>query len=73
MLPPGAPTPEHVAHLTSVGVVAAETALRDQLTAAHAANESRNTAEVTDAAHAAGLDAVQTDCRRSGRLDRSAR
>jgi hypothetical protein len=30
----GAATPEHVAHLTSLSVVAAETALRDQLAAA---------------------------------------
>lgn len=29
MLPPGAPTPEHVAHLTSLRVVAAETESRD--------------------------------------------
>ncbi len=33
VLPPGAPTPEHIAHLTSLRVVAAETELRDLLTA----------------------------------------
>ncbi|MGP5055236.1 MobF family relaxase [Brachybacterium paraconglomeratum] len=59
VLPPGAPTPEHVAHLTSVGVVAAETALRDQLTAATPRREPKP-ADVTDAAHAAGLDEGQT-------------
>lgn len=59
ILPPGAPTPEHVAHLTSVGVVAAETALRDQLTAATPRREPEP-ADVTEAAHAAGLDEGQT-------------
>lgn len=33
ILPPGSAMPEHVAHLTSLTVIAAETALRDQLTA----------------------------------------
>ncbi|WP_422936275.1 MobF family relaxase [Sinomonas sp. P47F7] len=33
LLPPGAPTPEHVAHLTSVYVIEAETRLRDLLAA----------------------------------------
>lgn len=59
ILPQGAATPEHVAHLTSVGVVAAETALRDQLTAATPKQESEP-ADVTEAAHAAGLDEGQT-------------
>ncbi len=59
ILPPGAATPEHVAHLTSVGVVAAETALRDQLTAATPRREPKP-ADVTDAAQAAGLDEGQT-------------
>lgn len=59
ILPPGAPTPEHVAHLTNVQVVAVETALRDQLTAATPRREPKP-ADVTDAAHAAGLDAGQT-------------
>jgi hypothetical protein len=55
ILPPGAATPEHVAHLTSLGVVAAETALRGQLTAATPRREPKP-ADVSDAAHAAGLD-----------------
>ena len=59
ILPPGAPTLEHVAHLTSLSVVAAETALRDQLTAAVPEREPEHP-DVTRAAHAAGLDAVQT-------------
>ncbi len=59
ILPPGAPTPEHLAHLTSLGVVAVETALRDQLTAATPAREPKP-AEVIEAAHAAGLDEGQT-------------
>ena len=58
ILPPGAPTPEHVAHLTSLGVVAAETALRDQLTASTPAQEPPHP-DVTEAAHAAGLDEGQ--------------
>ena len=59
ILPPGSAMPEHVAHLTSVGVVAAETALRDQLTASTPEQEPQP-ADVTEAAHAAGLDAGQT-------------
>ncbi|WP_417555548.1 MobF family relaxase [Microbacterium sp.] len=59
ILAPGAPTPEHVAHLTSVGVVAAETALRDQLTAATPRREPEPV-DVTKAARTAGLDAGQT-------------
>ncbi|MGP5054684.1 MobF family relaxase [Brachybacterium paraconglomeratum] len=59
ILPPGAATPEHVAHLTSVGVVAAETALRDQLTAATPRREPEP-ADVSEAARTAGLDAGQT-------------
>ena len=58
ILPSGAPTPEHVAHLTSVGVVAAETALRDQLTAATPRREPEP-ADVTETAPTAGLDAGQ--------------
>ncbi|MGO1628684.1 MAG: MobF family relaxase, partial [Microbacterium sp.] len=59
ILPPGAPTPEHVAHLTSLGVVAAETALRDQLTAATPSREPKP-ADVSEAARTAGLDEGQT-------------
>ncbi|WP_259342681.1 MobF family relaxase [Corynebacterium falsenii] len=58
ILPPGAATPEHVAHLTSLGVVAAETALRDQLTASILEQEPQHP-DVTEAAQAAGLDEGQ--------------
>lgn len=58
ILPPGSPTPEHVAHLTSLGVVAAETALRDQLAAATPTREPERP-DVTDAADEAGLDEGQ--------------
>ncbi|RUP84433.1 MULTISPECIES: MobF family relaxase [unclassified Kocuria] len=57
--PPGSATPEHVAHLTSLGVVAAETALRDQLTASVPSRQSKHP-DVAEAARAAGLDAGQT-------------
>ena len=59
ILPPGSATPEHVAHLTSLGVIAAETALRDQLTASTPEQEPEQP-EVTETAQAAGLDAGQT-------------
>src|SRR5699024_10903695 len=59
VLPPGMVQPEHVAHLTSLGVVAAETALRDQLTAAAPAREPKHP-DVANAADKAGLDAGQT-------------
>ncbi len=59
VLPPGAPAPEHVAHLTSLSVVAAETALRDQITSAATEQEPEHP-DVTRAAQAAGLDAGQT-------------
>lgn len=58
VLPPGAATPEHVAHLTSLNVVAAETALRDQLTAATPQREPEQP-DVTRAGQAAGLDEGQ--------------
>ncbi|WP_075201064.1 MobF family relaxase [Leucobacter celer] len=58
ILPPGAPTPEHVAHLTSLRVVAAETELRDLLTAR--AEQSRHRMpDVHDLAAQAGLDEDQ--------------
>ncbi|WP_229116615.1 AAA family ATPase [Parenemella sanctibonifatiensis] len=59
VLPPEAATPEHVAHLTSLTVVAAETALRDRLTAATPEQEPKHP-DVTRAAHGAGLDDGQT-------------
>ncbi|WP_448232361.1 MobF family relaxase [Microbacterium lacticum] len=58
VLPPGAATPEHVAHLTSLGVVAAETALRDQFTAATPDKEPEHP-DVTEAADTARLDEGQ--------------
>ncbi|EFG48442.1 hypothetical protein HMPREF0183_0258 [Brevibacterium mcbrellneri ATCC 49030] len=59
VLPPEAPTPKHVAHLTSLNVIAAETALRDQLTAATPEREPEHP-DVTRTAQAARLDAGQT-------------
>ena len=59
VLPPDAATPEHVAHLTSLTVVAAETALRDRLTAATPEQEPAHP-DVINAARAAGLDDGQT-------------
>ena len=59
VLPRGAATPEHVAHLTSLSVVTAETALRDQLTASVPVEEPPHP-EVSKAAEVAGLDAGQT-------------
>lgn len=58
ILPPGAPTPEHVAHLTSLRVVQAETELRDLLTARVPKQEPRHP-DVHDTARARGLDAGQ--------------
>lgn len=54
VLPPGMVQPEHVAHLTSLNVIAAETALRDQLTAAVPEQEPEHP-DVTRTAHAAKL------------------
>ena len=59
VLPPGSAMPEHVAHLTSLSVIAAETALRDQFAAATPDHEPTHP-DVTGAAHTAGLDAGQT-------------
>jgi len=58
ILPPGAPTPEHVAHLTSLRVVAAETELRDLL-AARAGAPMAVVPDVSRLADACGLDADQ--------------
>ncbi|WP_193084330.1 MobF family relaxase [Brevibacterium aurantiacum] len=57
-LSPGAPTPEHVAHLTSLRVVQAETELRDLLAARVPKRKPQNP-DVRDAARARGLDAGQ--------------
>lgn len=59
VVPPDAATPEHVAHLTSLTVVAAETALRDRLAAATPEREPEHP-DLTVAARAAGLDEGQT-------------
>ncbi|MGO1507720.1 MAG: MobF family relaxase, partial [Microbacteriaceae bacterium] len=58
ILPPGAPTPEHVVHLTSLRVVQAETELRDLLTARVPKREPKHP-DVREAARARGLDAGQ--------------
>ena len=58
VLPPGMVQPEHVAHLTSLGVVAAETALRDRIATTVPEREPKHP-DVTRAAHAAGLDTGQ--------------
>lgn len=58
VLTPGAPTPEHVAHLTSLRVVQAETELRD-LIAARVPDRESKLADVHAAAEARGLDAGQ--------------
>ena len=58
ILPPGAATPEHVAHLTSLRVVAAETQLRDLL-AARVEVPLLGTPNVSALAAERGLDADQ--------------
>ncbi len=58
ILPPDAPAPEHVADLTSLRVVQAETELRDLLTARVPKREPRHP-DVREAARARGLDAGQ--------------
>lgn len=60
ILPPGAPQPEHVAHLTSVRVMQAETELRDLITARVPELEP-TLPDVRQLAQAAGLDAGQTE------------
>jgi hypothetical protein len=55
VLPPGAPTPEHVAHLTSLRVVAAEAELRELLSA-RAEESAMRIPDVQRLATAAGLD-----------------
>ncbi len=55
ILPPGAPTPEHVAHLTTLHVVAVETELRDRL----AARATVRATGATPTVREPGLDADQ--------------
>lgn len=60
ILPTDAPRPEHVAHLTSVRVLHAETQLRDLLTAQVPAQEPKHP-DVRRLAEAQQLDAGQTE------------
>ncbi len=60
ILPPDAPRLEHVAHLTSVRVMQAETELRDLITAQVPDREPKHP-DVQRLAEAAGLDAGQTE------------
>ncbi len=59
VLPPDAPRPEHVAHLTSVRVMQAETELRD-LIAARVPKDEPASPDADELAQVAGLDAGQT-------------
>jgi hypothetical protein len=61
VLPPGTVQPEHVAHLTSLEVIAAETKLRDLLTRAIERNESARHPGVTTLAADSGLDETQAE------------
>ena len=56
VLPPGAARPEHVAHLTSLQVVAAEMGLRDLLAALVATSANTEIPDVTTLAAERGLD-----------------
>ena len=58
VLPPGAVQPDHVAHLTSLHVVAVETELRDML-ASRAVGGARQMPDVTRLADTHGLDPEQ--------------
>ncbi|WP_226925413.1 MobF family relaxase [Georgenia thermotolerans] len=58
VLPPGAAAPDHVAHLTSLRVVAAEVRLRDLL-AARAAADPHQASDLAKVANEHGLDAEQ--------------
>ncbi|MHB1290063.1 MobF family relaxase [Georgenia sp.] len=58
VLPPGTAQPEHVAHLTSLRVVAADTELRNLLTA-RAETPVTGAPDVSGLAHQRGLDADQ--------------
>ncbi|MFT4233707.1 MAG: AAA family ATPase, partial [Microbacterium sp.] len=58
VLPPDAPAPEHVAHLTSLHVVAVETGLRDML-AARATAATQAAPDVTRLARQRNLDTEQ--------------
>ncbi|MGO3053541.1 MULTISPECIES: MobF family relaxase [Micrococcales] len=60
VLPPGAVHPEHVAHLTSLRVVEAETQLRDRLEA-QASNREPRRPDLSTLATEHGLDAGQAE------------
>ncbi|WP_136610072.1 MobF family relaxase [Sinomonas albida] len=60
LLPPGAPAPKHVAHLTSVRVIEAETRLRDLLTARVAEVEPERL-DIGGLVQADGLDSDQRE------------
>ncbi|MAY94960.1 MAG: TrwC relaxase [Nocardioides sp.] len=61
VLPPGTAQPEHVAHLTSLEVIAAETRLRELVTTATEGNGSAGHPDVTALAAGSGLDEAQTE------------
>jgi hypothetical protein len=61
VLPPATVHPEHVAHLTSLHVIAAETKLRDRLTTATEGNGSADHPDVTALAAGSGLDEAQAE------------
>ena len=61
VLPPGAVDPEHVAHLTSLQVIAAETRLRDLLTTATETNGRTDHPDLTTLAAGSGLDETQAE------------
>lgn len=60
VLPPGTVQPEHVAHLTSLQVIAAETRLRDLLTNGIAADAHAGHPDLTALVEHQGLDDAQT-------------
>jgi hypothetical protein len=60
VLPPGTAQPGHVAHLTSLQVIAAEMRLRDLLTSCTSANETAQVPDVEALAAEQGLDPGQT-------------
>ncbi|MGW9632253.1 ATP-dependent DNA helicase [Agromyces sp. NPDC055520] len=59
VLPPDSPHPEHVAHLTSLHVIAAETRLRDLLTARAAHTGRQRAPDLRHVARRHRLDAAQ--------------
>ncbi len=72
VLPPAAARPEHVAHLTSLQVLAAETHLRDLLTARTSTTETAQVPEVEALAVAARAGPWTSSGRRGHRVDRPA-